>query len=96
MPNEDNMLKVKSAKGVEGFLIYCADGKYRFRVYDKQVNDDGFIDYDILHYDLHVQILDDDAFFVADKYLDHSLVNSKTEWQEQVIDKAEYYDIPEK
>lgn len=96
MSNEDNMLKVESAKGVEGFLIYCADGQYRFRVYDKQSNDNEFIDYDILHYDLHLQILDDDAFFIADKYLGHSLVNNNTEWENQVIDKAEYYDMPEK
>jgi hypothetical protein len=54
----------KSAKGVKGFIIRTFDGtgtKYMFRVYDKDVNGElvDFTDYDILHYDLEVEILDD-------------------------------------
>jgi hypothetical protein len=52
-------MTTKSAKGVKGFIIRTFDGSngnYVFRVYDKQFN---FVDYDILHYDLEVEILDD-------------------------------------
>lgn len=51
------MLKVKPAKGTRGFIIRTLDG-YAFRVYNS-VHD--FIDYDILHFDMEVEILDDDA-----------------------------------
>ena len=52
------MLKTKPAKGTKGFIMRTMDNGHVFRVY----NDDyTFIDYDILHYDLQIQILDDDA-----------------------------------
>lgn len=52
-------LKIKPAKGTKGFIIRTVSDKgYVFRVYDKDHN---FIDYDILHYDMEVEILDDDA-----------------------------------
>ena len=62
-----------SANGVEGYLIRCVDGRYRFRVY-KKANFD-FIDYDFLHSDLCVTIADKDATFYSDDYgdrLDHN------------------------
>jgi hypothetical protein len=60
------------ATGVEGQLIYCADGQYRFRVYTDTFE---FTDYDLLHYDLTVKILDWDATLYSDEHgnrLDHS------------------------
>jgi len=61
-----------AAQGTEGYLIYCGDNRYRFRVY----TDGGeFTDYDILHSDLAVTITDPDAVFYADEHgnrLDHS------------------------
>ena len=38
-----------SANGVEGQLIWCGDGVYRFRVYTDTFE---FTDYDLLHCDL--------------------------------------------
>ena len=60
-----------SADGVEGVLIWCADGVYRFRVY---TDDHEFTDYDLLHTDLSVTITDKTATFYADDQgnrLDH-------------------------
>ena len=62
------MIKTKPAKGVKGYLIrtmgYDREERILFRVYDK--SDDGklndFTDYEILHYDLEVEILDDAVF----------------------------------
>ena len=57
------MIKTKDAKGTKGFIMHGndIDGNkfYFFRVYDAEYN---FIDYDILHYDLEVQIWDDAVF----------------------------------
>ena len=61
-----------SANGVEGYLIRCVDGRYRFRVYKANFD---FIDYDLLHSDLCVTIKDEDATFYSDNernILDHS------------------------
>jgi hypothetical protein len=61
-----------SANGVEGQLIWCADGVYRFRVYTDNFE---FTDYDLLHSDLSVTITDPDATFYSDdrgNRLDHS------------------------
>jgi hypothetical protein len=47
-----------------------------FRVYDKDYN---FIDYDILHYDLEVEILDTDATLYSSEYgdyLDHAPIDA--------------------
>lgn len=49
----------KTANGVVGDLIYChATKNYVFRVYDQNYN---FTDYDIVHNDLRVKIIDPDA-----------------------------------
>ena len=61
-----------SADGVEGILIWCADGVYRFRVY---ADDHEFTDYDLLHSDLAVTITDRTATFYSDdkgNRLDHN------------------------
>lgn len=61
-----------SASGVEGQLIRCSDGIYRFRVY---TDDFEFTDYDLLHSDLSVTITDPDATFYSDHNgdrLDHN------------------------
>jgi len=61
-----------AAQGTEGYLIWCADSRYRFRVYTDQGE---ITDYDILHSDLAVTITDEDATFYADTHgnrLDHS------------------------
>ena len=61
-----------SANGVEGYLIRCVDGRYRFRVYKANFD---FTDYDLLHSDLCVTITDQDATFYSDAFsnrLDHS------------------------
>jgi hypothetical protein len=61
-----------SANGVEGHLIRCSDGVYRFRVY---TDDFEFTDYDLLHSDLSVTITDPDATFYSDHNgdrLDHN------------------------
>ena len=52
-----------SANGVEGILIWCADGIYRFRVY---ADNHDFTDYDLLHSDLSVTITDKTATFYSD------------------------------
>mgnify|MGYP003339478920 CR=1 FL=1 len=65
------MLKTKSAKGTIGFIMRNFGGGHFFRVYDKDHN---FVDYDILHHDLQVVILEEDAtFYETDNrnYLDH-------------------------
>ena len=61
-----------SANGVEGYLIRCVDGQYRFRVYKADFD---FTDYDLLHSDLCVTIADKDATFYSDDKgdrLDHN------------------------
>lgn len=67
-------VKTKSAKNVTGFLCRSSNGRYFFRVYDK---DGEFVDYDISHTDLEVTISSDcDATFYENEkgetYLDHS------------------------
>ena len=58
-------LKTKPAKGVKGYILRLAGGGYVFRVYDEDDNGGlrDFTDYEILHYDLEVQILDDAVFY---------------------------------
>jgi hypothetical protein len=58
----------KPAKGVKGFILRTMDGGYVFRVYDKGENGElfDFTDYDIFHYDLEVEILEDSAMFYDD------------------------------
>lgn len=60
-----------SAKGTTGFIIRVGN-EYMFRVYHE---DKMFTDYDILHYDLEVKIVDPDAYLYETNtyaHLDHS------------------------
>ena len=75
---EEPMIKIenciqKPAKGTKGFLIYTMNDEYVFRVYKE---DHTFTDYDILHCDLELTIMDDDATFYefedGRNILDHS------------------------
>lgn len=49
-----------SARGIKGFLIRTASGELVFRVYDENKN---YKDYEIYHYDLEVQIIDNYSSF---------------------------------
>jgi hypothetical protein len=53
-----------NAKGLKGFLIRTLDNEFVFRVYTD--TDGGFIDYDIHHYDLEVEIIGDDSAVFSD------------------------------
>jgi hypothetical protein len=58
------------AKGVKGYIIRALDG-YVFRVYNEDFT---FVDYDILHYDLGIEILEKDAMLYRSEfgnYLDY-------------------------
>jgi len=66
-------MKIESADGVEGILIWCGNDRYVFRVYTAAP--DQFVDYDICHTDMCVKIKDSDAFFYTDgndARVDHS------------------------
>lgn len=52
----------KPANDVFGHILHMS-GKYYFRVYNHA--NGTFIDYDIFHSDLYVQIKDPDAFFYS-------------------------------
>ena len=65
-------VKIESANGQEGYLIWCGGDRYVFRIYN-EVHD--FVDYDICHTDMRVKIMDSDAFFYTrdkDTWVDHS------------------------
>lgn len=65
-------MNIQSADGISGHLLYTGEGRYIFRVYGQG---DQFVDYDLCHSDLHVTIVDKDAFFYQDgsrNVLDHS------------------------
>ena len=58
------------AKGVKGYITRVLDS-YVFRVYNEDFT---FLDYDILHYDLEIQILEKDAMLYRSEfgsYLDY-------------------------
>lgn len=57
---------VVSAKGKRGILLRLADGSFVFRVYKAK----DFTDYKILYDDMVIDIVDDDAVFVGDEYID--------------------------
>ncbi len=63
----------KPANGVSGHLLQTfTDGPVVFRVYNA---DKTFVDYDLLHCDLCVTIVDEDAYFYNSEtrqILDHS------------------------
>ena len=68
------MRTTKPAKGTKGYIIRVGD-THMFRVYDENYN---FIDYDILHHDLEVEILDTDATLYSSEfvqYLDHAPID---------------------
>lgn len=52
----------KPAKGTKGFIMFDVDGVPFFRVYTAP-GSGAYIDYDILHSDLEVEILDEFAVF---------------------------------
>jgi hypothetical protein len=66
-------MKIESADGQEGYLIWCGGDRYVFRTYTQAP--DEFVDYDIRHTDMRIKIADSDAFFYTDEtgaYIDHS------------------------
>ena len=62
---------VKPAKGIKGFIMRGSDMEgnrfYYFRVYDEG-HIHKFIDYDIEHFDLEVEILESDAVLYQSEY----------------------------
>jgi len=70
---EAGNVKIESADGREGCLIWCGGDRYVFRIYTKAP--DQFVDYDLRHSDMTIKIVDPDAFFYSDKtgeWIDHS------------------------
>lgn len=66
-------MKIESADGQEGYLIWCGGDRYVFRIYTAAP--DEFTDYDLRHSDMRVRIVDSDAFFYVDEKgatIDHS------------------------
>jgi len=66
-------MKIESADGAEGYLIWCGGDRYVFRIYSEAPHD--FVDYDLRHTDMKVRIVDSDAFFYTDEQgssIDHS------------------------
>jgi hypothetical protein len=67
------VMKIESADGQEGYLIWCGGDRYVFRIYTNAPEE--FVDYDIRHTDMRVRIVDSDAFFYTDEQgstVDHS------------------------
>ena len=66
----ERVRETKPAAGVTGYLIRVGNS-FMFRVQNKDFT---FVDYDILHYDLEIKILEDDAVFYRSEfgnYLDY-------------------------
>jgi len=66
-------VKITSADGQEGYLIWCGGDRYVFRIYSNAPHN--FVDYDLHHTDMKVRIVDPDAFFYSDEQgdsIDHS------------------------
>ncbi len=61
-------MKIDSADGREGYLIWCGGDRYVFRIYTDAPNK--FTDYDLRHSDMKVKIVDSDAFFYSDEQSD--------------------------
>jgi hypothetical protein len=69
---EAGNVKIESADGREGLLIWCGGDRYVFRIYNETHE---FVDYDLRHSDMRVVIQDSDAFFYSDEKgacIDHS------------------------
>ena len=65
-------MKIESADGREGYLIWCGGDRYVFRIYDEKHE---FVDYDLRHSDMRIKIIDSDAFFYSDEtgaFVDHA------------------------
>jgi len=70
---EDGKVKITSADGQEGYLIWCGGDRYVFRIYSDAPHE--FVDYDLRHSDMRVRIVDSDAFSYTDDKgacIDHS------------------------
>jgi hypothetical protein len=70
---EAGKVKIESADGKEGDLIWCGGDRYVFRIYSDGPHE--FVDYDLRHSDMRIKILDSDAFFYTDEKgacVDHS------------------------
>ena len=66
-------MKIESADGQEGILIWCGGDRYVFRIYTTAPEE--FVDYDIRHTDMRIRIIDSDAYFYTDgdyAKVDHS------------------------
>ena len=70
---------VTSAEGVKGFIMHGVDMDggtfYFFRVYNEDFT---FVDYDILHHDLEVEILGTDAVLYRSEFgacIDYAPIN---------------------
>jgi len=69
---EAGKVKIESADGQEGYLIWCGGDRYVFRIYNEAHD---FVDYDIRHSDMRIRVIDSDAFFYSDNQgntIDHS------------------------
>jgi hypothetical protein len=72
-------MKIESADGREGYLIWCGGDRYVFRIYSNAPHD--FVDYDLRHSDMRVKIIDTDAYFYTDEKgacVDHAPVTLGT------------------
>jgi hypothetical protein len=58
-------MKIESADGKEGYLIWCGGDRYVFRIYQDAPHE--FTDYDLRHSDMRIRIVDEDAFFYSDE-----------------------------
>jgi hypothetical protein len=58
-------MKIESADGREGILIWCGGDRYVFRIYSDTPHK--FVDYDLRHSDMKIKIIDSDAFFYSDE-----------------------------
>ena len=66
-------MKIESADGREGYLIWCGGDRYVFRIYSDAPHE--FVDYDLRHSDMRVVIKDTDAYFYTDdegRCIDHA------------------------
>ena len=74
---------IKPAEGVEGVLIRTKGNTFMFRVYDENHE---FIDYEIMHSDLVVKIVDKDSALYSGEHgllsdtLDHSVATLEQRW----------------
>ena len=57
-------MKIESADGREGYLIWCGGDRYVFRIYN-EVHD--FVDYDLRHCDMKIKIIESDAYVYTDE-----------------------------